>query len=257
MLTNSKMINLKILKIFIPGICNLAVLVSRCREAQEEEDCKATPCPLFPQKCGERPRSAPTRGDSDLPTLFGVVSGQPVKKPGDFPWIGALGWGVAGEKQEYRCGGTLITSKHILTAAHCMENPLGTPVPGPDTVVLGVVNLESDGVQQKSIRVAQIKIHPQYVVGDPNLENDIAVLELEHAVDFSAGVQPACLPGRAGLAGLQLPEQSNVEVAGWGETFYLGQTSPSSLQKGLLQTVSRPECQKEIDRTPLGGSSML
>ena len=225
--------------------------MSRCREAQEEEDCKAAPCPLFPQNCGERPRSTATRGDSDLPTLFGVVSGQPVKNPGDFPWIGALGWGVAGEKQEYRCGGTLITSKHILTAAHCIKDG------GPNTVVLGEVNLESDGVQQKSIRVAQIKIHPQYV-GEPYLHNDIAVLELEHAVDFSAGVQPACLPGRAGLAGLQLPEQSNVEVAGWGRIRYGGPASPFSLQKGLLETVSQTDCQKEIDRTPGSkGSSFL
>jgi secreted trypsin-like serine protease len=44
-----------------------------------------------------------------------VVGGN-VTHPNEFPWVVALE-----KKNRFYCGATLISSKHVLTAAHCID----------------------------------------------------------------------------------------------------------------------------------------
>lgn len=61
-------------------------------------------------------------GDSNS-TLTRVVGGQPAKK-GAWPWMALIGYTNDLSGLTWKCGGTLITTRHVLTAAHCIKATL-------------------------------------------------------------------------------------------------------------------------------------
>ncbi|XP_022831461.1 serine protease gd-like isoform X3 [Spodoptera litura] len=120
-----------------------------------------------------------------------VVNGTPTLE-GQWPWQIAL-YQTQTVDNKYICGGTLVSHKHVITAAHCVTKKSSQLIVDRNTltVYLGKHNLRTsvDGVQIKF--VSNIIVHPDY--NATTFSRDAAILELRETVTYSDWVRPACL----------------------------------------------------------------
>ncbi|XP_075983908.1 uncharacterized protein LOC142981710 isoform X2 [Anticarsia gemmatalis] len=142
-----------------------------------------------------------------------VVNGTPTKE-GQWPWQIAL-YQSQTVDFKYICGGTLVSHRHVITAAHCVTKKNSHRIVNEKTltVYLGKHNLRTsvDGVQIKF--VDKITVHPEYNAS--TFSHDLAILELRDPVTYSDWVRPACL-WPENKVDLQNVIGLSGSVVGWG-----------------------------------------
>ncbi|XP_073948009.1 proclotting enzyme-like isoform X3 [Choristoneura fumiferana] len=120
-----------------------------------------------------------------------VVNGRPTLE-GQWPWQIAL-YHTQTVDNKYICGGTLVSRRHVITAAHCVTRKGSSRIVNPNTltVFLGKHNLRTsvEGVQIKL--VSDIRVHPSYNAS--SYSRDVSVLKLREQVRYTDFVRPACL----------------------------------------------------------------
>ncbi|KAL9692895.1 hypothetical protein quinque_012180 [Culex quinquefasciatus] len=145
---------------------------------------------------------------------------------GQWPWHAAIYHGSS-----YKCGGTLIDQRHVLTSAHCVVDSQRRPLrPAGIEVQLGKHDLRESS---HAVKVSEVHVHEEF----ERNRNDIALLVLSSTVTFSELVIPICLEGIQG--GDDLVDQRGW-VVGWGETED-GAVS-NQLKTASMPVVSNTEC---------------
>uniref|UniRef100_A0A182KEY2 Peptidase S1 domain-containing protein n=1 Tax=Anopheles christyi TaxID=43041 RepID=A0A182KEY2_9DIPT len=117
-----------------------------------------------------------------------LIVGGEAAKYGEFPHHALLGYpreDGSPERYSFSCGGSLISDRFILTAAHCFSYG------DPEIVRLGEYDLTVDSTTQLDFGIAEIKRHPEY--RNARSYHDVALVRLNETVLFSKVIRPACL----------------------------------------------------------------
>ncbi|XP_037033545.1 venom serine protease-like [Bradysia coprophila] len=163
-----------------------------------------------------------------------IVGGQETA-PNEFPSTAAL---VSTTFEALFCGATIVSSRYVVTAAHCLRktNPTET------AVLVGDHDLTTgrDTLEAKLYQVLEYIEHAAY--NNETKVNDIGLVRTILPMVWSRGVGPVCLPFYYANA-----DFSGVDVigTGWGLTEFGGKKS-DYLQKVDLTVLknSDPSCQR-------------
>ncbi|XP_034833572.1 serine protease snake-like [Maniola hyperantus] len=158
----------------------------------------------------------------------------------EFPHMGALGWRAVAGSWVFRCGASLISSKFMLTAAHCSKStPLDTNIVSldPEIVRLGDINIgdTSNGLPIDA-KISRMIVHPKYKA--PKKYFDMAIVELEEERSFTSNVQPACLWSKFDTNKLGTSATST----GWGVIDAARRITSVTLQVAVLDIIDSYLC---------------
>ncbi|MBA8925783.1 secreted trypsin-like serine protease [Kutzneria viridogrisea] len=151
------------------------------------------------------------------------------------PWVVAL----TTDSGEFFCGGTLVQSNKVVTAAHCVTQQSATgglmkKRPGSLRVVAGRTDLRgADGVDA---RVSSVWYDPAF--RDVSSGADVAVLTLTRPLLYRTLPLVAAGDQRSYAAG------TKATVLGWGRT---GENEPASptLQSVVVPVMADAECSRD------------
>jgi secreted trypsin-like serine protease len=161
-----------------------------------------------------------------------IIGGEPTDL-GEYPFMAALLFepiqGSDFDKQY--CGGSLIASRWVLTAAHCVDF-----LESADEIVVVVNRTNLDSTEGVRVAVREFFIHPDW--NPSQLSPDVALIELARPVNGVEPIQPA----NAGDDGFETAG-TLLTVIGWGNTSTTGQSSfPDALRELQVPVISDAEC---------------
>uniref|UniRef100_A0A3P8TCY2 trypsin n=1 Tax=Amphiprion percula TaxID=161767 RepID=A0A3P8TCY2_AMPPE len=147
------------------------------------------------------------------PTLTGRIFGGKKSVPGAHPWQVSVQSRTKGSSTNFIhiCGGILLKSCWVLTAAHCIDSNEELQV------VLGGVNIDKQEEIDQTIPVIETIVHENYKAKTEALYNDIALLKLQvkdspYCAKETRFVRAACLLSQP------FPPGKECVISGWGKT---------------------------------------
>lgn len=192
----------------------------------------------FPTECGK----VHDRENLDETRIIGGTSA----RRNAWPWYALLMIRRRNQRRDPECGGTLISNRFVLTAAHCVlkQAKQATIRASSVTVRLGEHDLKLTGDGEIDVGVERIIVHPNFQ--PKTFKNDIALIKLDRKIVFNDTIEPACLPYDNLKLANQTPgavDNETVWVLGFGQTSYNGRTS-DHLRQADLRIVQHSRCRQ-------------
>ncbi|XP_074845261.1 serine protease 55-like [Carettochelys insculpta] len=173
-------------------------------------------CGLWPSYTPSTLKASKTVGDA------GATSGE-------VPWQVSIQ-----TKEKHFCGGSIISSWWILSAAHCFTKELP-----PDLyVAFEAVDQESHQVEKK--KLDRLILHERF--NSSSMDNDIALILLDSPLEFSEQKVPICMPFIH-----DLQTWKDCWVAGWGASAAGDKRKLTNMLKKMpMKLISSKRCSEWI-----------
>jgi len=180
------------------------------------------------------------KNSSDSVSDGGRIVGGTNAKPGEFPHQVALY-----NHGRFFCGGSLIKSDKVLTAAHCCYGNNA----GNINVFVGKYRMSFMDEYEMVINVDKIIIHEGFDV--ETLENDICILHLEEKAPNSSSTGLIGIPPK----NKEYSPGTLCTVTGWGT---ISENGPLAdiLQKVQVPIISDEACQQDYEPLKISSSMM-
>ncbi|XP_011558868.3 uncharacterized protein LOC105389458 [Plutella xylostella] len=193
------------------------------------------------------------RADDLNITIDTRITGGKATELNQFPWLALLKttFSYGFREAAFACGGSLISARYVLTAAHCVVED------GARVKYVEITLAEFDKrtfptdcvataegrrcVENRVTHADTVLPHPQY--DDSRLQNDIALLRLRATAPYTEFIRPICLAP----IDVDSPEFSNIplSVAGWGRD---GEANSDVKQWTVVALVPQRECRRSYSQ---------
>lgn len=203
---------------------------------------------LGPQAALASPSQPDIAFDRSAPIAPYIIGGQEASIS-QFPWQVYVEGGPfkeGGKTFSTSCGGSILDSTHILTAAHCVDVE-GTTAQHPAAafvVASGDSDINSLSSTTQVVVVASIRTHPYYEAA-PEIKDDVAVLTLEAPLELTTAMDAQSIS--LVPAGATPAPGTTFGLSGYGKQNGAEGVQPDGkLYATTLTAISSDACRSEV-----------